>query len=102
MEMGNYYEGSIESGWTSIKVLTTPSASVKTCPKFWEPIKNIRRYGRIIKKSILDMQNRNFLITHGDRLNEITKDITSFVGEMNNGWVELKKGLEELSKIDSR
>ncbi len=101
--MKDYYEGSIESGWTSIKILSTPSANVKTCPTCptcRKPIKNIRRYGRIIKKYILSMQNRNFLTTYGDQLNKIIEQIILFEDEINSKRDKLQKSLRKLSKID--
>ncbi|RIA98473.1 hypothetical protein C1645_870713 [Glomus cerebriforme] len=100
MGMKDYYKGSIEGGWTSIKELPT-STNTKTCPECQTPIKDIRRYGRIIKKHILDVQTKKFLVKHGSKLKEINKKINSFVSEdkIRNRRKKLKK---ELPKSELR
>jgi len=60
MKMNKYYERSTKGGWISIKPLLTIPSSIKTCPACQTPIKNIKRYGRIIKKCTLDVQTRKF------------------------------------------
>ena len=55
MEINKYYEGSTKGGWISIKPLSTMLSSIKTCLTCQTLIKNIKRYGRIIKKCTLDI-----------------------------------------------
>ncbi|RIA86555.1 AAA domain-containing protein, partial [Glomus cerebriforme] len=75
MGMKDYYEGSIEGGWTSVKELPISPTNTNTCPECQTPIKNIRRYGRIIKHHTLDIQTKKFLVKYDRRLKEINKKI---------------------------
>src|SRR3954454_18410735 len=45
MKMNDYYNGSTEGGWTSVKMLPTLPINIKTCPECQTPVKDIRRYG---------------------------------------------------------
>ncbi|RGB42061.1 AAA domain-containing protein [Rhizophagus diaphanus] len=92
MGMKDYYEGSIDGGWTSVKLLPT-STSVKACPECQTPIKDIKRYGRIIKKCTLDIQNRKFITKYDDELRKITKRINTIFNEMNKSRNKLKNEL---------
>jgi hypothetical protein len=95
MNMKNYYEGSIEGGWTSVKILPISSTKIKTCPECNLPIKNIKRYGRITKKHTLDAQNKKFLLRYQSQLNGIRKQISSFIlgGKLRSMRVQLKNEL---------
>jgi hypothetical protein len=93
MEMKDYYEGSIEGGWTSVKILPTSPMNTKTCPTCRKPIKDVRRYGRIINKCTLDMQNKKFLTKYDLQLKEITEQIIPLSGEMIDKRNELKDAL---------
>ncbi|PKC62918.1 P-loop containing nucleoside triphosphate hydrolase protein, partial [Rhizophagus irregularis] len=84
VKMEEYYEGSIERGWTSIKALPTSSKDIIKCPACRAPVKNIRRYGRIINKYTLDVQNKKFLNKYSHELNEITKQVIIHEEEMRN------------------
>ncbi|GBB88387.1 hypothetical protein RclHR1_14960002 [Rhizophagus clarus] len=75
MGINDYYEGSIEEGWTSVKILPTLPMTTKTCPTCRKPIKDIKRYGRIINKCILDIQNKKFLTKYDQQLIGISKSI---------------------------
>ncbi|GES78947.1 P-loop containing nucleoside triphosphate hydrolase protein [Rhizophagus clarus] len=61
MEMENYYQGGY-GNWTDLVMLSSKSGENKimTCPSCRAPIKS-KRYGRSIKKRILDTQNKKFL-----------------------------------------
>ncbi|CAH1761849.1 12644_t:CDS:10 [Entrophospora sp. SA101] len=63
MEMQDFYEGDPQ-GWTAIKPITHQPRKIKVCPNCRAPIKNIHRYGRVIKKFTLDVQNKKFLMTY--------------------------------------
>ncbi|PKK57963.1 hypothetical protein RhiirC2_720872 [Rhizophagus irregularis] len=89
VKMEEYYEGSIERGWTSIKALPTSSKDIIKCPACRAPVKNIRRYGRIINKYTLDVQNKKFLNKYSHELNEITKQVIIHEEEMRNGRTQL-------------
>ncbi|CAB4484431.1 unnamed protein product [Rhizophagus irregularis] len=90
MEMKDYYEGSIEGGWTSIKILPTSPMNMKTCPTCRAPIKGVRRYGRIINKYTLDIQNKKFLSKYDRLLKEVANSITF----LKNKLVNKRKGLK--------
>ncbi|GBC01063.1 hypothetical protein RclHR1_04050006 [Rhizophagus clarus] len=99
MEMKDYYEGSVEGGWTSVKMLPTSPMNMKTCPTCRTPIKHIRRYGRIINKYTLDVQNKKFLSKYDRQLKEIAKQIIPLRDEMTNRRNELK---DTLPKVEFR
>ncbi|CAG8591908.1 3194_t:CDS:10 [Funneliformis mosseae] len=101
MEMENYYEVSKEI-WISVKNLPTSPINIKTCPECRAPIKNIRRYGRIIKKCTLDIQNKKFLIKYDRQLKEITQQIISIEERMIYKRDQLKFDLISLPNVDSR
>jgi hypothetical protein len=96
MEMKDYYGGSVEGGWTSVKILPTSSINMKTCPACRTPIKNVRRYGRIINKYTLDIQNKKFLTKYNLQLREISKSIISLKDKMDNKRNGLKNALPKL------
>ncbi|PKC08396.1 hypothetical protein RhiirA5_399332 [Rhizophagus irregularis] len=98
MGMKDYYEGSIDRGWTSVKLLPT-STSVKTCPECQAPIKDIKRYGRIIKKCTLDIQNRKFITKYDGELRKISKRINTIFNEMNKSRNKLKNELPNNPKL---
>ncbi|RGB25652.1 hypothetical protein C1646_771434 [Rhizophagus diaphanus] len=89
VKMEEYYEGSTGGGWTSIKALPTSSKNIIKCPTCRAPVKNIRRYGRIINKYTLDVQNIKFLKKYSDEHNEITKQVIIHEEEMRNGRIQL-------------
>ncbi|GBC08311.1 hypothetical protein RclHR1_08010001 [Rhizophagus clarus] len=101
MEMGNYYDGSIDGGWTSVRLFPN-STSIKTCPACQAPVKDIRRYGRIIKKHILDMQNRKFVSKYDDELKKIDKRIVNSSNEMTKKRSNLKDELCDISEFKPR
>src|SRR4051812_18427766 len=68
MEMKEFYEGDSQQGWTAIKQITSQPHGTKVCPNCRAPIKNIHRYGRVIKKFTLDVQNKKFLMTYESEL----------------------------------
>ncbi|PKK69466.1 hypothetical protein RhiirC2_661403 [Rhizophagus irregularis] len=93
VKMEEYYEGSTGGGWTSIKALPTSSKNIIKCPACRAPVKNIRRYGRIINKYTLDIQNIKFLKKYSDEHNEITKQVIIHEEEMRNGRIQLINNL---------
>jgi hypothetical protein len=93
MEMKDYYEGSIEEGWTSVKIPSNLLINTKMCPTCRKPITNIKRYGRIINKSLLNMQNKKFILKYDCQLREIIAQIIIFRDEMIKNRNKLKKAL---------
>ena len=83
MEMEDFYEGSIKVGWTSIKMLPTSITTIKTCPTCQTPIKDINRYGRVIKKYMLDTQIKNFISKYYNQLNQLKGAIKKISHSMN-------------------
>ncbi|CAG8568516.1 1267_t:CDS:10 [Funneliformis mosseae] len=100
MEIGEYYNGSTKGGWTSIKTLSTTPVSERTCPACRIPIKNIKRYGRRIKKCTLDVQNRKFIQEYDRRLKNIANQIISY--NKNAERINLKNQLRLVSSTDPR
>ena len=99
MEINKYYEGSTKGGWISIKPLLTIPSSIKTCPACQTPIKNIKRYGRIIKKCTLDMQTRNFFQKYDQKLKNLVKEIR-FYNRFER--INLKNQLKTIYTMDMR
>jgi hypothetical protein len=89
MEMRKYYEGSTDEGWTSIRALPTSPINIIKCPMCRTPVKNIRRYGRIINKYTLDVQNKKFLIKYNRKLNKITEQVIILEKETINSRDQL-------------
>jgi hypothetical protein len=98
MEMKEYYGGSIERGWTSVKSFPT-STSIKNCPACQASIRNIRRYGRIIKNYTLEIQNRKFITKYDGELRKIDKRIITSFNEMKRGRKKLKNELCDISEL---
>jgi hypothetical protein len=98
MEMGDYYEGSIDGEWTSVKSLPT-STGIKTCPACQAPIKDIKRYGRIIKNCTLDIQHEKFISKYDEELRRINKHIVTFSNEIKIGRNKLKDELCDISEL---
>ncbi|CAG8485482.1 12101_t:CDS:10 [Funneliformis mosseae] len=103
MGMEVYYEseGIFERKWSSVKILPASTTNVKTCPVCRTPIKNIRRYGRIINKYNMDAQNRKFLIKYDNQLSHVTKRIISIEDNMKDKK-KLLSGLGHLPTEVSR
>ncbi|PKC57922.1 hypothetical protein RhiirA1_541364 [Rhizophagus irregularis] len=101
MEMKEYYGGSIERGWTLVKSLPT-STIIKRCPACQTSIRNIRRYGRIIKNYTLEIQNKKFITKYDGELIKIDKRIIASFNEMKRGRKKLKKDLCDISKFKNR
>ncbi|RIA80711.1 hypothetical protein C1645_866307 [Glomus cerebriforme] len=80
MKMKDYYEGSNERGWTSTKIISTLPINIIKCPACQIPVKDIRRYGRIIKKCTLNIQNKKFLLKYDYKIKEIIKNINFDIG----------------------
>ncbi|GBB88735.1 hypothetical protein RclHR1_15310002 [Rhizophagus clarus] len=100
MEIKDYYEGSIEEGWTSVKIFPTLLMNnTKTCPTCSTPVKNVKRYGRIINKYTLDMQTKKFLLKYDNQLKEIITQIIPLKDEIINNRNKFK---DALPKIESR
>ncbi|PKC03010.1 hypothetical protein RhiirA5_452565 [Rhizophagus irregularis] len=91
MEMKDYFEGSIEGGWTSVKILPSSPLYMKMCPTCRAPIKNVRRYGRIINKYTLDIQNKKFLTKYSSQLKSISRSIIILKDKLKRN--ELKNAL---------
>ncbi|CAB4391624.1 unnamed protein product [Rhizophagus irregularis] len=101
MGMKEYYEGSSEGGWISVKSFPT-STSIKKCPACQASIRDIRRYGRIIKKYTLETQNRKFMIKYDGELRKIAKRIIASFNEMKGGRNKLKNELCGISKLKQK
>ncbi|CAI2168909.1 11576_t:CDS:10 [Funneliformis geosporum] len=103
MGMEGYYEceGVFERNWTSVKILPASTVNVKACPECRTPIKNIRRYGRIINKYIMDAQNKKFLTKYDNQLSNVTKRVISLEDMMKNKR-KLLSALGHLPAEDTR
>lgn len=66
VELKQYYECSCDGSWLSPKERPAELQSVKSCPDCRVPITNVRRYGRVINRAMLDNMTRKFLV-HGTR-----------------------------------
>ncbi|CAH1759698.1 5746_t:CDS:10, partial [Entrophospora sp. SA101] len=60
MKIQKYYNKYLDQ-WKSTNSFITEPEHLEPCPNCQYPIKNVRRYGRIIKKSIINLQRKNYL-----------------------------------------
>ncbi|CAB5368199.1 unnamed protein product [Rhizophagus irregularis] len=89
MEMEKYYQGDY-GNWTDLVLLSSKSGENKimTCPTCRAPIKS-KRYGRSIKKRILDTQNKKFL-TKYDLLLKYQRDaLEKIINKIENNRPKL-------------
>src|SRR6185312_13789118 len=80
LEMNRFYDGidgeaDFEKIWTGVRTLPNELGSIHRCPLCRRPITNIRRYGRPIKKAILDIQNKKFLSKYRSLLHSYNERI---------------------------
>ncbi|PKC70238.1 hypothetical protein RhiirA1_502071 [Rhizophagus irregularis] len=101
MEMADYYEGSIDGRWTSVKTFPA-STNIKTCPECQAPIKDIKRYGRIIKKCTLEIQNKKFISKYDDELKKIANCIVASFKKMETKRNKLRNNLCVISKLKTK
>ncbi|CAG8514866.1 9304_t:CDS:10, partial [Diversispora eburnea] len=95
--MGNVYHMDALGNWTGIKPITEQPGELKRCPNCRSPIKNIQRYGRIIKKCVLDTQNKKFLQKYNHQLKTIHTDLDKILKVLEDNR---EKVLKELRKPD--
>ncbi|CAG8747760.1 11251_t:CDS:2, partial [Acaulospora morrowiae] len=67
---------------------------LKCCPNCRKLIKNVYRYGRILKKRILDTQNRKFIVYYDSRLKRKTKNLEKITKRIENNRMEILKNLQ--------
>ncbi|RHZ77870.1 hypothetical protein Glove_169g29 [Diversispora epigaea] len=84
MEMKNVYHMDFMGNWIGIKPITDQPGELKRCPNCRAPIKNIQRYGRIIKKCVLDVQNKKFLQEYNRRLKIIQVELERIIKNLGN------------------
>ncbi|CAG8486394.1 199_t:CDS:10, partial [Diversispora eburnea] len=97
MEMKSVYHMDFMENWIDIKEITDQPGELKRCPNCRAPIKNIQRYGRIIKKCVLDVQNRKFLREYNRRLKVIQVELEEIIKNLEKNR---EKVLEKLKKSD--
>ncbi|KAF0547348.1 P-loop containing nucleoside triphosphate hydrolase protein [Gigaspora margarita] len=93
MNMKEYYEMDKNNKWIRIKSITSQPSDPKSCPQCRTPIKGIYRYGRAIKKQVLDIQNKKFLVKYDNQLKKLNKDIINATKRLENSR---KKFLKEI------
>ncbi|KAF0547345.1 P-loop containing nucleoside triphosphate hydrolase protein [Gigaspora margarita] len=106
MEMEEYYEKSLNDQWIGLKTITSQPSDPKSCPLCRAPIKNICRYGRAIKKNVLDIQNQKFLVKYDSQLKKRNEDIKNATKQLENKRAEFFKKFQiplkakEMNKIE--
>ncbi|CAG8705615.1 26063_t:CDS:10, partial [Gigaspora rosea] len=94
MEMNEYYEKDSNDQWIGLKTITSQPSDPKSCPQCRAPIKNICRYGRAIKKNVLDIQSKKFLVKYDSQLKKRNKDITNATKQLGNKRAEFLKEIQ--------
>ncbi|RIA99944.1 hypothetical protein C2G38_2130706, partial [Gigaspora rosea] len=94
MEMNEYYEKDSNDQWIGLKTITSQPSDPKSCPQCRAPIKNICRYGRAIKKNVLDIQSKKFLVKYDSQLKKRNKDITNATKQLENKRAEFLKEIQ--------
>ncbi|RHZ48435.1 hypothetical protein Glove_551g8 [Diversispora epigaea] len=79
MGMESVYNMDAMGNWIGIKPITDQPGELKRCPNCRASIKNIQRYGRIIKKCVLDVQNKKFLQEYNRRLKIIQVELERII-----------------------
>ncbi|CAG8719623.1 4995_t:CDS:10, partial [Gigaspora margarita] len=106
MEMKKYYEIDLNYQWIGLKTITSQPNDPKSCPQCRAPIKNICRYGRAIKKNVLDIQNQKFLVKYDNQLKKLNEDIKNATKQLENKRAEFFKKIQiplkakEMNKIE--
>ncbi len=90
MELEEYYVGQVnpttcETTWIGLKIPPEEISKVKCCPNCRHPINNIRRYGRVSKKIMLDASKMKFLQKYTRILKNNQDSLEIIVKDLENG-----------------
>ncbi|CAG8458390.1 7466_t:CDS:10 [Acaulospora morrowiae] len=96
LEMNEFYQGDDLGNWLNIKPIVDQPGELKYCPNCRKLIKNVYRYGRVIKKRILDTQNRKFLMHYDSRLKIIENDLEKVTNRLENNRKEIIVKLNDI------
>jgi hypothetical protein len=76
--------------------------NMKIYPECQAPIKDIRRYGRIIKKCTLEIQNKKFISNYDDELRKIAKCVVASFNKMETKRKKLSNKLCDISELKNK
>ncbi|RHZ73529.1 hypothetical protein Glove_230g154 [Diversispora epigaea] len=96
MGMESVYHMDAMENWIGIKPITDQPGELKRCPNCRAPINNIQRYGRIIKKCVLDVQNKKFLRKYDQHLKFIQIELGKIVEKLENNRGKVLENLRKL------
>eukprot|EP01026_Neomeris_dumetosa_P066282 TRINITY_DN6404_c0_g1_i1.p2 TRINITY_DN6404_c0_g1~~TRINITY_DN6404_c0_g1_i1.p2 ORF type:complete len:435 (+),score=44.89 TRINITY_DN6404_c0_g1_i1:418-1722(+) len=74
MELQNYY-GQHNERWTNALPLSGEMSNTKTCPNCKTPIMGVKRYGRVINKTVINGLDRRFAVSSSNNLKKLTGKI---------------------------
>ncbi|CAI2170001.1 16549_t:CDS:10 [Funneliformis geosporum] len=83
MELDKYYVRH-ETTWIGLKIPPEEMSKVKSCPNCRHPISNVRRYGRVSKKIMLDAAKMKFLQKYTRSLKNARDSLEKTVKELEN------------------
>ncbi|KAG9293587.1 hypothetical protein G9A89_005590 [Geosiphon pyriformis] len=108
MELNDYYESVFENGimvWKGIKQLPAENSAPKTCPNCRARI-NSRRYGRVIKKNTLNIQNKKFLQKYDQQMKKLSYSFgiaTQAIEQKREKFLEgIKKSTKDYQSQDKK
>ncbi|CAG8508889.1 3900_t:CDS:10 [Acaulospora colombiana] len=99
MEMENFYQDDGLGNWVTIKPIVGRPVDLKRCPYCFKPIMNICRYGRVIRKHILDTQNSKFLVKLGSKLKQANTELKFLIDKLEKDRKEFIKKLKSTKKF---
>ncbi|CAG8617267.1 5461_t:CDS:10, partial [Diversispora eburnea] len=103
MGMGSvYHMDDAMENWIDIKSITDQPGELKRCPICRAPIKNIQRYGRIIKKCVLDVQNKKFLQEYNRRLKDIQVELGNIIKNLEKDRERVLEKLRKSKLLDAK
>ncbi|KAI9142789.1 hypothetical protein BKA69DRAFT_1113975 [Paraphysoderma sedebokerense] len=78
LSLSNYYTKGTSAGWDpTLPPLPEDFSNIPTCPECRAPIKNVRRYGRMIKKALLDVAEKKFIKMSSDKIHALEEEMAN-------------------------
>ncbi|RHZ77953.1 hypothetical protein Glove_168g248 [Diversispora epigaea] len=100
MGMESVYKMDFRGNWIDVKPITDQPGELKRCPNCRASIKNVHRYGRIIKKCVLDVQNKKFLREYNRHLRVIQVELENIIKNLEKNREQVLEKLKKLQLPD--
>lgn len=89
--MSNYYNNAADSSFASIKAPLEPFsvAKVKVCPNCRGSLRNIARYGRLVRRGLLDESTKKFIVWSTRQYAKLGQDLIHEEEKLNASRVAM-------------